>query len=108
MGARNTYRLGPEAFCPLEKRVLMCFFKKKQTNKNKNLKKEENHADLLLMLQRAIWQETKPAVNLPGRKNAIPLLVVMKQSAVLWWESIKFNTFYMIANSLKYEDALRA
>lgn len=83
-------------------------FKKKNKNKNKNLKKEENHADLLLMLQRAIWQETKPAVNLPGRKNAIPLLVVMKQSAVLWWESIKFNTFYMIANSLKYEDALRA
>lgn len=80
---------------------------KKKIKKNKNLKKEENHADLLLMLQRAIWQETKPAVNLPGRKNAIPLLVVMKQSAVLWWESIKFNTFYMIANSLKYEDALR-
>lgn len=77
-----------------------------QKNKNKNLKKEENHPDLLLMLQRAIWQETKPAVNLPSRKNAIPLLVVMKHSAVLWWESIKFNTFYMIANSLKYEDAV--
>lgn len=74
--------------------------------KIKTLKKEENHPDLLLMLQRAIWQETKPAVNLPSRKNAIPLLVVMKHSAVLWWESIKFNTFYMIANSLKYEDAV--
>ena len=73
MGARNTYKLGPEALFPLEKRVLMCFLKK-INKKNKNLKKEENHADLLLVLQRAIWQETKPAVNLPGRKNAIPLL----------------------------------
>lgn len=60
------------------------------------------------MLQRVIWQETKPAVNLPSRKNAIPLLVVMKHSAALWWESIKFNTFYMIANSLKCEDAITA
>lgn len=58
------------------------------------------------MLQRVIWQETKPAVNLPSRKNAIPLLAVMKHSAVLWWESIKSNTFYMIANSLKREDAI--
>lgn len=46
-------------------------------------KKEENNPDLLLMLLGAIWQETKPAVNLPSRKNATPLLVVTQRSAVL-------------------------
>lgn len=67
------------SFCPPEKRALVDFKKIYEQDP----KKEENNPDLLLMLLGAIWQETKPAVNLPSRKNATPLLVVTQRSAVL-------------------------
>lgn len=76
MRSVNMYRLCLRSFCPSEKRALLDFREKKP-------KKKDNNPDLSLVLQQAIWQKTKPAVNLPSRKNATPLLVVRKHSAVL-------------------------
>lgn len=104
-GARKHMLISPEAFCPLEKRVLMCFFKKNKTNKNKTLKKEaENHVDLLPMLQRAICGNKTSSTCQVEKCN--PFVGCYEAKSAVLCRSLSNSThFYYIVNSLKYEDA---
>lgn len=56
----------------------------------KSPKKEENYPDLLPMLQRVIWQETKPAVNLPSRKKCNSFVGCYEAFSCFIVKSIKY------------------